>query len=323
MLCLILGVSGARWDDVQAQSTNLVVESVSPPEPPSVEDAGFSEEDIVDSWRTPEGLPDNAVNALLQTRDGYLWVGTDAGAARFDGVRFTPLTDLNESAKNMGRVTALCEDQVGNLWIGTQGHGLFCYSQGRLRSYTTRDGLTDDTISSVVETPQGELLAGTQSGLDRLTTDALSECRTDDRASLGAISGIHIGKSGRLWVTTRSGIYERRNGRLALLQFGEAVPETKTAGFNGVYSDSKGNFWAYGETFLLNLNEGKRFNYFRSPNSSASRSVRGGNGLLNMRLRLADVGGEFLIRSHPGKGTEVGMILHLPKEALIEPHSEN
>src|SRR3990170_4331466 len=45
-----------------------------------------------DHWRTDDGLPDNTVNALLQTSDGYLWLGTQRGLARFDGIRFTTLT---------------------------------------------------------------------------------------------------------------------------------------------------------------------------------------------------------------------------------------
>src|SRR5690606_41734709 len=56
--------------------------------------AGQSIENVVgERWGTEEGLPHSAVTALLQSRDGYLWVGTAAGLARFDGLRFTPISD--------------------------------------------------------------------------------------------------------------------------------------------------------------------------------------------------------------------------------------
>jgi ligand-binding sensor domain-containing protein/signal transduction histidine kinase len=271
LLGLAQGVGGLPLCDLQAQSTNLVIESVIPPEPPSGEDTGFTKEFLIDVWRTPEGLPDNAVNALLQSRDGYLWVGTSAGLVRFDGIRFTPLSDQTADGRNHDHVTALLEDQTGKMWIGTQGRGLLCYANGELRRFTTMDGLADNTISSLAQDALNELWIGTRSGLNRLADKTFTECRTSSGSSLGAVSGIHIGKSGRLWITTRSGIYERKNGVLALLEFNELPAETRTADFNGVYSDSKGNIWAYGETFLLNLNQGKRFNYFRSTDSSASR----------------------------------------------------
>src|ERR1043165_4070666 len=84
----------------------------------------------IKSWTTEDGLPQSHISCLKQTRDGYLWIGTHFGLARFDGLRFTSFNEsttpeiLNES------VDALAEDAEGTLWIGTAG-GLLSYRNHR------------------------------------------------------------------------------------------------------------------------------------------------------------------------------------------------
>src|SRR3954467_15610861 len=68
-------------------------------------------------WKTENGLPQNSVNAIVQTRDGYLWVATYEGVARFDGVNFKVLNKRSSPALKNVAVRAMCEDQNGNLWI--------------------------------------------------------------------------------------------------------------------------------------------------------------------------------------------------------------
>ncbi len=87
-------------------------------------------EGAIRTWRTGEGLPADSVTAIIQTRDGFLWVGTSAGLVRFDGVKFTEITSAEFSTASSIHVTALCEDSQGHLWIGTQGDGLFELAHG-------------------------------------------------------------------------------------------------------------------------------------------------------------------------------------------------
>ena len=82
-------------------------------------------------------LPQSTVSAILQTRDGYLWIATWAGTVRFDGVRFSPLAaDLpNDHAR------VLFEDRDGGVWIGVAGTGLVRWHDGDVQSYTPAQGL--------------------------------------------------------------------------------------------------------------------------------------------------------------------------------------
>jgi ligand-binding sensor domain-containing protein/signal transduction histidine kinase len=87
------------------------------------DDAKYS----VRAWESDEGLPQNSVLSMVQTRDGYLWVGTFNGMVRFDGLRFTNMTpELND------RVVHLFEDSRRTLWIGTENSGTLALKDGRL-----------------------------------------------------------------------------------------------------------------------------------------------------------------------------------------------
>ena len=77
-----------------------------------------------------DGLPQNSVNAILQTRDGYIWMATNGGLARYDGVRFKTFEVGNSAGMTSNRLLALCEDREGSLWIGTENQGLMRFKDG-------------------------------------------------------------------------------------------------------------------------------------------------------------------------------------------------
>lgn len=73
-----------------------------------------------DTWNTDNGLPQNSVQAIIQTHDGYLWLSTSDGLVRFDGVRFTIFNKANTKGIRSNRFTDLCEVQAHSLWAGTE-----------------------------------------------------------------------------------------------------------------------------------------------------------------------------------------------------------
>src|SRR5262245_33468429 len=91
----------------------------------------------IDHWTTDNGLPQNTVRAIAQTRDGYLWLTTFDGLARFDGVRFTVFDKSNTPAITNNRITALYEDRDGTLWIGADQGELVAYRNGVFTAYAT------------------------------------------------------------------------------------------------------------------------------------------------------------------------------------------
>lgn len=122
-----------------------------------------SSEYHVARWQTEQGLPANEVTALLQTGDGYLWIGTSAGLARFDGVRFTRFGEAD--GIQTSRILCLFQDHEGTLWVGTDGSGLFFSVGPRFQALTRRDGLASDVVMDLKEDFFGRLWIATYAGL--------------------------------------------------------------------------------------------------------------------------------------------------------------
>ncbi|HZI33105.1 MAG TPA: two-component regulator propeller domain-containing protein, partial [Candidatus Binatia bacterium] len=99
--------------------------------PASAQVAGNAPNFFVRAWQVEQGLPQNKVTAVVQTRDGYLWVGTYSGLARFGGVRFTVFDEKNTPAMRSSRVTALFESDDGTLWIGHENGVVTTFKDGK------------------------------------------------------------------------------------------------------------------------------------------------------------------------------------------------
>ncbi len=117
----------------------------------------------VDVWQTSDGLPGNTITAVQQTSDGYLWVGTLYGVARFDGVRFQVPGEL--TALPGKRVLSLLAARDGALWIGLDGGGLARWRGGRLEVFGRREGLPGEVVNSISEDRQGGIWVATSGGL--------------------------------------------------------------------------------------------------------------------------------------------------------------
>src|SRR5215471_468357 len=76
---------------------------------------------VLDIRQQPQGLPQNSVSAVLETADGYIWVGTRQGLARFDGVRFTTFDASRPSQLPESDIRAMVEGDDHSLWIATHG----------------------------------------------------------------------------------------------------------------------------------------------------------------------------------------------------------
>lgn len=161
-------------------------------------------------WRQEEGLAQDTVYTIVQTRDGFLWCGTRAGLSRFDGVRFRNFGREEMRLEQTARIQALAEDADGALWIGTGSGELLRYQDGTFEHFTAAG-------------PDG---------------DGRSFGRIDGRIA-GRIAGLAAGAAGELWVATYSeGVFRHAGGRF------EPVPEL--AGITSITRlalDEAGDLW--------------------------------------------------------------------------------
>lgn len=235
---------------------------------------------VVRSWGRAEGLPSDSVSAVLQTRDGFLWVGTRANLARFDGVKFLEISLPTAETNTPVEVTALEEDSDGNLWVGTHQDGLFCLKPTGVKTYRKASGLLDDTITSLAADTHGRVWVGTRRGLNRWDGAGFTAFTSRDGLADEVVSSVHVARSGVVWITTRDGVYQFKadapaghpeaGGRIAPYTF-QPDSQGRRPEFLGVYEDRRGNLWAFGDTYLINLAVEKRYNYFRGMDATAMR----------------------------------------------------
>jgi len=220
-------------------------------------------------WHAADGLPSDSVTAIIQTPDGFLWIGASAGLARFDGVKFT-VESVGRTTNRLTGVTALCEDSNGHLWVGTQRNGVFELAEGRFTNYTRKHGLLDEYITSLAADAKGQVWIGGASGLNLWDGESFKSFTTRDGLPDEFVSGVNVARSGAVWITTRSGMSRFSGGGIAPYAF-QTDSQGRSPEYLGAYEDRRGNLWAFGDTYLINLAEGKRFNYFRGSEPASVR----------------------------------------------------
>lgn len=147
-----------------------------------------------------EGLPEQTVQSLVQTTDGYLWVGTSGGLARFDGANFRLFNNADSPAFRSNSVYALLASADGSLWIGTEGGGLLRYRGGSFRTLGQPEGLTDPFVRSLLEESPGVLLVGTNNGFFRFAGGRFTRLDGRDGLPAMAVNAMALSPRGDLWV---------------------------------------------------------------------------------------------------------------------------
>lgn len=182
-------------------------------------------------WQTDEGLPQNSVTAILQTKDGYLWFATEGGLARFDGIQFTVFNRRNTPQLHSNQINSLYQDAQGVLWIGTSD-GLTSFDGSRWAVYTQKNGLPDNNISSVLQDRQGVLWVVTADGLARNAQGKITSVTTSDGLPSGSVLSLAGDNDGTIWVATTGGIGKANRDRIVTVYRGEvsALVKNPTGG---------------------------------------------------------------------------------------------
>ncbi|MEO6064969.1 MAG: two-component regulator propeller domain-containing protein [Lysobacterales bacterium] len=234
-------------------------------------------------WTVDNGLPSNGVTAVLQTRDGYLWIATTHGLARFDGVSFTLFDRRNTPAFRSGSLSTLVEGADGSLWVGTLG-GIVQYRAGRFSSVSTRDGLADDRILTLAVAPDGSLWAGGFGGLTQLRDGkVVRHFGVEDGLAGDPVTAIDVEANGDLWIASLAGLNGLRKGRI------EAVPcliDTPDLAFRDLFRLHDG-------TLLVRTLEGKLWR--RTAQGFSRWSVPGVPSEVAVRFMLEDRHGNLWV----------------------------
>ncbi|MGD1088132.1 MAG: two-component regulator propeller domain-containing protein [Verrucomicrobiota bacterium] len=222
------------------------------------------------SWQREQGLPENYVRALAQTRDGYIWVGTDEGVSRFDGVNFFSLGP--QEGFQGGPVQVLYGDSRGALWIGSMGGGLSYWQGGKLSKFTMQDGLPSDSITALAEDSNGSLWVGTQSGLVVWQNGHLASLSGAEIFSRKPITTIFRDHKGTMWVgATGAGIFSYQGDRFVQLR--DAALDSLLQDPHCLLVDQQGRIWiGAGDAFVL-CRDGDQWRRFGIPRHLATHYI--------------------------------------------------
>jgi ligand-binding sensor domain-containing protein len=169
-------------------------------------------QDVWDVGENGNGLPHPAVTSIVQTRDGYIWLGTFGGVARFDGLRFDPPEVANDRVRVVlaGHIQAIHEGLDGSMWFGTRRAGVVRLNpkDGEGEVLTKKTGLADDNVRIVAETPDGTMWFGTTEGLTaRRASGELRTFGTKEGLPTKNIVSLFVDAGGTLWAgTTELGV---------------------------------------------------------------------------------------------------------------------
>ena len=244
-------------------------------------------------WTQEHGLPQDTIRAIAQTTDGYLWLGTDEGLARFDGYEFVIFgKDKGDLPSNS--IAALATGADGTLWIGTSG-GLTRYRHKRFQTYTVKNGLPDngvvdlhvgadgtlwvvagdelsrfagdrftnyvpgrdiplDTVRTVAE-DRGKIWVAGYGGIARMDGDRFEH--VVDAAALGGafIVALRFDRRDNLWIGASNGLYLRApDGSMRRYGAADGLPDEFV---RSLWQDRDGGIWAGTNGGLSRLEHGR------------------------------------------------------------------
>jgi len=252
---------------------------------------------VANSWSIQDGLPQISVLSIAQDREGYIWVGTQDGLARFDGVHFTTFTPRVEPELPGIWVRALLLGRDGRLWIGTY-KGLAVYSQGAFRAVRPADRAAYPMLDvrAIAQLADGTVLVATTTGVMRVEGDHLvtvDNAVKPAEALLQRADGLWIGSTGvvvreqagqatrmalpadaataevtrlveaqgHVWAGTTHGLYVREGNEW----MGVAVqPDVIGQPIGALFEDHDHNLWAGTNSALMRLRDGNVVEYIRA-----------------------------------------------------------
>lgn len=241
------------------------------------------------------GLPQSSVGTIAQTRDGYLWFGTEEGLARYDGLRITVFETANHKTLRDDFIETLAAGHDGSLWVGTRSSlaqlkdgefhtyfmakspisriyeardgqvwvgcldGLYVVQGQSIRLFTTKDGLPSNAITSIVESADGTLWIGTQSGLASLKNRMFRIYGSHDGLTSDLVRSLAVASDGSLWIATTHRLVRWKDKLL------EIVPSSKLPKHDQIASlvdDHHGTLWiGFDHSGIASLHDGKLLGY--------------------------------------------------------------
>lgn len=222
------------------------------------------------SWQREQGMPRGTLRVLTQTPDGFLWMGSDSGLSRFDGVRFTSV--VVPEGLEVGPIQTLLGDSNGVLWIGTASNGLVRYENGRFSTVAMEQGLRSNAISALAEDAAGRLWIGTESGLEIRSAGEMSSPGSKVEFAGKRIVSLAKGTNDTMWAAVGgTGVFQFNKG--GWTQEKDSLTNTLLADPHCILVDHDGRLWiGAGNDFAL-CRDGEQWRRYHIPRHSPTSYI--------------------------------------------------
>ena len=234
---------------------------------------------VHDVWNTTDGLPQDSVNAMAQTPDGYLWVATQEGLARFDGLNFTTVDAYTTRGTLQNFVHTVFADRRGTLWAGASG-GLLRYDgNGRFSRTETEGQWPGPSAKQITEDSRGTLWVGMGSdgtsgakGLVEYRDGVRAVFKMKDGLSSDVVSYTAFDRNGNQWIATSNGLDVMTNGKV--VRSYTTADGLASNVVRVVLIDRAGTVWAGTENGLSALRNGRFSTYTTRDGLTDDRILR-------------------------------------------------
>jgi signal transduction histidine kinase/ligand-binding sensor domain-containing protein len=198
----------------------------------------------VRTWNENDGLFASRITAIGQDAHGYLWLGTDVGLLRFDGVRFVPVREFGDVKLPTSPVPALLSARDGSLWISSVARfGLVRWQDGRATTFGPEQGLDDDGGYSmaILEDRHGVIWTGNRAGLFRFDGTRWHAVDHIPGLSGSSVMALHESRDGRIWASTREAVFRRDHADAPFVQVDTLYLASNA--WQGFSEDADGVVW--------------------------------------------------------------------------------
>ncbi|MBP9149275.1 MAG: diguanylate cyclase [Rhodoferax sp.] len=195
----------------------------------------------IDNWQTEQGLPMDLVHALHQTQDGYLWIGTAGGLARFDGRRFSTFAVPEAAEVARQPVFGFMQDREQSLWIA-HGKGAVRYRNGVFEAMFASEVTAGQRVYAFAQAPDGSVWSATENGLVHWSNGVTRLYQQAQGLPTNRLRSLAFDRAGVLWIATSGGgLVSYAAGRFQVLNPSNGFPHLQV---RFVLADPDGSVWA-------------------------------------------------------------------------------
>ena len=213
---------------------------------------------IAQSWQTEDGLPNNSVQALAQTKDGYLWVGTRDGLLKFDGLKFKSV-DLPFSTNKNRSIMALRQMRDGALWISAEEGRLIQYQNGGFDDVALSNDRRGDYVTTMIQGADDAIwLGGSTNGVMRWKSGHLDRWGQKEGLAHYSARSLCEDANGDMWIATGAGLHRLSKGALETYTVKNGLLHNSV---RSLCRDHEGNLWIGSHLGVTRMRDG-RFTHF-------------------------------------------------------------